>query len=236
MKATLVLLGILITLSMPFAPHAAEPLFGGIDLADVWVRSGAQEYYRIFGHWPTSWQAVTDAKLVQVPLRTVFGLPVNPDDGSLDHPFDIQYVVSNNGANASIAKLIDTGTLRKTEITAIENPGTYAELFEDIEGEQYQEALGSTGRLTQLSIANLCNRSMMFYSHVHGDLPATWQELVSSGLFPIDANSLNPLTGSRFAGDGSPNDLKLIHRDSPDAVSNVFVVDDSGNTSWGLFF
>jgi len=48
------------------------------------------------------------------------------------------------------------------------------------------------------------------FQAVHGRIPRDWDELVDSGLGPIDRQSLNPVTLKPFAGDGSPDDLIYV--------------------------
>jgi hypothetical protein len=46
-----------------------------------------------------------------------------------------------------------------------------------------------------------------YYRDVYGDYPKSIEELQSSGLSPVNADSINPVTGTPFRFDGAANDV-----------------------------
>lgn len=56
------------------------------------VVSGVQAHHRVWGQWPSSWREVVEAQLVQIPLLSLDGQIIDPDDGTLDSTWDLLYL------------------------------------------------------------------------------------------------------------------------------------------------
>jgi hypothetical protein len=101
-------------------------------------------------------------------------------------------------------------------------------------GEAYKSAVQDVNRRIQWGITGILEDSLVHYYIEHKlQVAPTFDELLASGLTPIDANSINPLTGTRFYGDGRPIDFGYQPRG--DAVF-FLPTDSAGNYPWDMSF
>jgi len=197
---------------------------------------GIQAYYKVYSQWPANWQAVRDTGLVQVLLHGPNGQVIDPDDSALDFPGDIRYLGSHEGKPPSLVKLCDFDGMY-TRTIRIAAPVTYLELIQAAPPEVvelYGPAAQDVNRRIQWGIAGILEDSLMYYYIAHDrHVPPSFDDLLASGLTPIDATSINPLTGTRFFGDGRPNDFWF----EPYGDSVFFLPTDSeGKHPWNMSF
>jgi hypothetical protein len=71
--------------------------------------------------------------------------------------------------------------------------------------------------LRLFAICGLLEDTLRQYTMANGEQPASIDEFLGSGFAPIDRNSINPVTGERFAFDGAPRDLFIGLSSEPPA-------------------
>ena len=179
------------------------------DIAALQMQIALQYYYKIYEHWPTSWQDIVDVGIFQVPLRGFHNEVIDPDDSKLDFEGDLFYdALSSTGDKAKIRELIliDGMSINyidvphyatyNEQLTALADYVSYAPWF-----------LERPERLRYLAILGMCNAQLLQYYHVHEHYPYTWADFINSGLAPVSWSSVNPLTGNPFYGDGRSSDV-----------------------------
>jgi hypothetical protein len=191
-----------------------------VDVARHQLQLGMQYYYMVYGYWPASWQDVVRAKLIQVPLVGFQGQIIDPDDQSLDFEGDCYYDVSTaTSQQVQLLQLLDISGMYIDHIV-IPHFTTYEELFMDLEN--YKLPPAEIAVMRQLNfkqyfaIIGISRSGLDLYYRVYGHYPSTWMDFLNSGLAPINRESINPMTGNPFYGDGRAGDLYYEYL-SPDA-------------------
>jgi hypothetical protein len=219
------------------ATAAKPPAVDGDETMDILfaqshIVSGAVYYYKVYGQWPLTWNEVVSAGLCQTELLTPAGLPVNPDDGSLDFQYDCTYKCDARQSNPAVAVSLDfkNGGTHSAEIPA---PRSYAFTLSFIEpgspGYEFVESYRSDPeRLKQWAIVGMIWLGLRQYRDLHGDYPHDLQEFLQSGIGTVDAASINPVTNEVIKGDGSANDIVYEYVDIPDVMPTILPVDADG--------
>jgi hypothetical protein len=199
----------------------------------MWLINLPSYYYRIYEEWPETWSDVEDAGLCQVSIFAPDdGTVIDPDDGTWSFPGDIAYVYTGKNTRPVIKSV---GAADGTVITTREVSDymqSYAEWFQNntIDPTKYEGYAERTDLLTMFAIKHIIIRALGPYSIVHGHVPETWEDLLASGMMPIDENAINPLTGGPFYGDGRPNDF--IYKCIAENGCDIQITDENGDTPW----
>ena len=197
------------------------------------IDEAPQAYYKVFGKWPESFQAIIDEGLIRENL-TLDGVHViTPDDGVLDGPYDRLY--KYNGPQTP-PQIVFQGQISLSEAaqnnpvavaTSINYPdGTAASSLPDLkEGvvfawqnrrymdghsdsmfpESSRRYSGNLEAYKLMAIAYMCMLGSSDYKSIYGDFPSNedWGSFVDSGFCPVTSDMLNPLSGKPFSADGS---------------------------------
>jgi hypothetical protein len=209
------------------------------DVARHWASTGPSLYYKAYGKWPAAWSEIVKAGIITAPLLNVHGKPISPDDDSFDFESDLHYVYKGEQMRPVIA--ISSSSMRAksgVEFDTLERPDTYAERFGTPphgwtaeENSTFVELAKQKHRYQQIAVFEAHVIGSTMYRQIHGRSPASWQELQESGLSPLAPGTINPLTGKRWAGDGSPNDI--LFRNDPAKNEWAFLItDEHGATPW----
>lgn len=191
------------------------------------VMQAIEEYFRLFGHWPHSWQDVRESGLVQVSFSGPKEEQIDPDDGKLDLPGDILYIPASSAEEVPHVSILPQLAGFPPNEQALQVPHTFAELYAQISPElrgNLPEPDDEAG-WKLISIAALLRLSIEDFFTEHGRLPGTFQELISSGLTPIDLQSISPVTGKSFTGEGQVGDFQFSIETStrPNSVSYMLL-------------
>jgi hypothetical protein len=184
---------------------------GSVNVASQMVQSGLQGYYRVFGVWPDSWQAVINAGLFQTQLVGYQLEAIDPDDPELTFYGDLYYdSTTKNDEKVRLFELMELSGPSIESILVAPSP-PYSILLDTIwrdsggvlERDKY---LGDVRWLKFLSIRAGLNSSIGIFRMTHRRYPADLDELFDSGVSLVDRASINPLTGEEFQFDGSEFD------------------------------
>jgi hypothetical protein len=178
------------------------------------VSGGITSYFRLHGQWPENWRAVVNDGIHQSWLLAVNGRDVDPDDGVLDFVGDVSYTVRTDG-KAQIDVLLEESEAPVGWI--VDRPATYEADFTQWEslsnlesrGITYVPFLANEKLMRQFAIVGAMNYGVRLFYLQHRRVPRDIDEFIVSGFSPINRSSINPVTGSTFLFDGSPNDLSF---------------------------
>lgn len=182
-----------------------------------WLKAGLYSYYSLYGKWPDKWADVVDTGLFQTSLINAESQPVDPDDPSLDFFGDLFYTPPQPGENQARISVMRNIRGIVTKYYVLDPPATIQQTYTWMLGNSpaqaqsemssyYSSRLMNASWLKQVALATMLMKGLDLYRIVHGHCPYTWDEYLASGLAPITAASINPVTGQHFKGDGSPND------------------------------
>lgn len=184
---------------------------GILDIATSQLQVGLQQYYAVYGEWPTAWQDVIDVGIFQVQLRGYQMQVIDPDDGELDFNGDLAYdpAVRADGS-VVVQQILDVNGV-VTKQTEVQPPATYAEVYPALQQLATWEDLSVQFEdekwLRQFAILGMINQGIFIYRKLYGEYPAELADLLRSGLSPIDFDSINPLTGVPYNFDASELDI-----------------------------
>jgi len=211
--------------------------------AMTWMLEAPRAYFRVFETWPETWGTIEQAGLIQVELLNPEGGTFDMDDHTWNGMTDYHYVYQGTGKCPMIMTATKANSNKVIHAVLDEPAKTYLEWFEWASGfareraavtnadysdyNDFTEYEGDQQLLSLFAIRDLLDVSIGWYCSLHKQPPKTWKELMESGLAPIDENSINPKTGERFKGDGSPYDFE--YRLSEDGKYFLRVVDRDGN-------
>jgi hypothetical protein len=188
-------------------PYSRE---GGFqEMAAHWIQHGAMYYRAEHGIWPESWRAVIDDGLFQATLYSPFGDVIDPDDGSIDHPCDAVY--NQNGLDAKVLKNVVLRVPSRIETVDIFPMESYESVFSALSVSKPEtnpgEILDDPRHLKLCAMAGMLRVSLEDFYTLRDRYPATLHELTHSGIGCFGSDSLNPLTGKPFEGNGRPLDF-----------------------------
>jgi hypothetical protein len=215
--------------AMVLQPVATPDGVGEFNYDCTYLLSGARHFYRVFGRWPLSWREVCDCGLFQARLVLPGGSEIDPDDPAPPAvPGEVRFrpaadagstptVLSCYASTAGQPGAPAAEGVVEVHSTSLERGNTYADMFQAKAAIQNEEVLaamnkqiayltGDPKRLLQLGLGDMILDGLMLYRMVHGDYPRTWQEFITSGISPVGADSINPLTGQVLRCDGSIGD------------------------------
>jgi hypothetical protein len=200
----------------PDDPGASTLRSSHADVALMMAQLGVGYYFRVFETWPDSWSQVTSAGLVQIPLYGFKMESIDPDDGTwgsggAGFNGDIAYLPPNAGEPPMLAQLSNTESM-ELNYYKVGKPQTYRSMLTvfsefDEKSPELANYIGDLPRLKLFAILGISRECLRLYHQLHRTYPASWEEFLASRLAPIDANSINPVTGHRFFGDGRANDV-----------------------------
>jgi len=219
---------IILLAGLPAAAAQGGGLHSPLLLASYLVFGGIYQYYQVYERWPVHWLEVAQSGLVQAPLQSDAGEPINPDDGRLDFFGDITYEYVPGVSGPQVSIMLDR-SLATPHVTALSPPLSYRELFAAVPP-ALQPSLPSAddkARLLQLGLTALCHEGISRYASAHANIfPGSWEQFLDSGFAPLTDTSINWLTGEVFYGDGRANDLlyQLVG-----LGFEILACDDAGN-------
>ena len=198
----------------------------------TWMAVAPAAYYKVYGEWPEAWSAIVNAGLFQVPLKGAMGETIDPDDESFDFNGDMAYhyrgpqtkpLIQNAGTRGGL-------TVHAEEVT--DAPYSYADYLTDFgyDEDVYGPLIEQPDRLKMCALQRMLLGAVGWFSRTHGRVPLTWNELITSGLTPIDEHSVNPITGGPFYGDGRANNF--LYESDGEHWYNIQVTDENGDTPW----
>lgn len=211
--------------------------------AVTWLAMAPQAYYRVYGVWPETWQALRASGLMQVDLLSPEGYVIDPDDAKWDGVYDTRYVY-RGPKQAPLLVTKPDGKLEKSEEIGLPAWTIQQYLTEQgqLDGQDYSFLSREEGRVKLIALRAMLAEAIRLFGEQYGRLPSGMDELLQSGLAPLDAASLNPLTGAPFKGDGSANDYRYetfkAGRYAQNAGGRWFrlvIIDGEGN-AWRLEF
>lgn len=181
------------------------------DVALSAVQAGVQAYYLIHGHWPQSWALVIEEGIHQAPLPAFAGGTIDPDDPNLDFNGDLHYLPGESG-QAQVLEMQDLFGGNTVYSCSLMPPAmTYDDMFNlplpAGMADEYRPFLQDEEMLRLFAILHCVKDSLLVYRDVHGQVPADWADLCSSGLAPTGLQGVNPVTGQAIRGDGSAGDI-----------------------------
>lgn len=191
------------------APSERQPVVYRVSYGNA--LSATIRYFKVYEKWPTSWSDVRSAGLCPAALRTPDGKAVDPDDGTLDFDDDFTFEPPVSGQPPRLVLRMDAleaGLLDQE----VPTPSSYSDILGRLEegnpGYELVDAyLNDPARLTQWAIAGQLIHRIETYRYLKGHFPKTLDEYLASGMAVIGVDSVNPLTGRTYAGDGSANDF-----------------------------
>lgn len=204
---------------------------GVIDYELYWVKAGLCTYYQLKGRWPDKWEDVVKEGIFLSDLVTVEGHIIDPDDSKMDYFGDVYYTPLGDGeVDARFTYVYDMDGMQIKQFV-LEPPTTFADQYtwmaengqltrNNEKAKKYISALvQDPQRMKQIALATMLYKGIRLYNVIHGQPPATWNEYINSGLAPIKGDSINPVTGELFRGDGSAGDF-LYKCYSPGEIGN----------------
>ncbi|MCB1221529.1 MAG: hypothetical protein H7A35_06890 [Planctomycetales bacterium] len=223
----------------------------------VFISEAPQAYFKVFGEWPETFQAIIDEGLIRDNLTIDGEHVISPDDGILDGYYDRLYIYRGPQTPPQIATM---GSVKLSEnaqehadstgfistlpdgSTAMSLPNlkplhVYAEQSKrKLESDPDLNANASEARYggnlaahKLMAIAYMCMVGSGEYHAVYGTFPANedWEQFVDTGFCPVTSDMLNPATGMPFNTDGSPFSLDFMHL--PNGSFTVSVHGDNGD-------
>jgi len=207
---------------------------GYMDFAAGHMNWALHSYYRVYERWPATWSELVDKGLFQVDLIALSGDVIDADDGTFDCFGDVYYFPPNRYTDDAFIAKINYLNGMTVSYLKIKAPKPYDQHFREL-WEQY----GAKGRYENskfaywvktedhkkfIGLLSVCMWALRTYYSVHGDYPHTWQEFLDSGLAPIDADSVNPLTGGPIYADSRPLDLSYEYFPAKNSQPQYFML------------
>lgn len=200
----------------------------------TWLAVAPVAYYKVYGEWPENWSAIADAGLFQVSLASASGEPIDPDDGSFDFNGDMAYHYRGPQTKPLIQRAGARGGLIVQAEEVADAPYSYAHYLTNFGYEEQAELYGplveQPERLKMFALQRMLIFAVGWFSRLHGRVPLTWKEFMTSGLTPIDEHSVNPITGGPFYGDGRASNF--LFQSDGEHWYNIQVTDDQADTPW----
>ncbi len=191
------------------------------------VEFGLHAYYKVYGTWPQSWQAVVDAGLWQTEIPSRDGSRVDPDDPTIDFFDDVYYSASQSFGSDGKARIMVGGNPGSQPIRTIllDPPKTFDSYFTEVDGHvgsNLSSSYTSDLEMKRLfailgEVSSLCG----IYYTVHQQWPQSLDSFLSSGLSPVNKDSINPVTGQRFRFDGSSGDCIVTFSEAGPQLSHT---------------
>ncbi len=207
-----------------------------VNVAQAMVTHSCNRYYKVFGRFPETWSQLTDSGLQEAQLYGYLMQEIDPDDGSLDFNSDV-YLENNKGQ--LYCHWLDPITGQPSRIR-LQFPKTYTHDIDtmrnslDLSSEQdgrLEEYATSESRQLQFAHIGLMREFIGIFHDVKGYYPSSIDEFLSSGLSPINRDTVNPLTGYPYEFDGSFNDIEFQVNEM---FSTVTHMDQDGRFSVGI--
>lgn len=177
-----------------------------LDLPFSSAQFGLHAFQQVFGRWPQTWSEVVEAGLWQARLYGPQFETIDPDDREIDFGGDVVYEHLATGPKLhTMRRTLQTIPLYKVRSFK----ESYQRIVDAGLGGSPADAalLEDESRLKLLAIVGACKSTLDNYTRLHRYPPATFDAFLRSGFGPISADSINPVTGQRFYGDGRANDV-----------------------------
>jgi hypothetical protein len=215
-------------------PSARNPgMF--VKAAESLVINSVVRYYTVYGVYPETWSDVRQSGICQVELTrdgdNIFSL-----DNELNGSWDAQYVYAGAQSPPTLVSNSSDGPI------SLSLAGTSASTWDEVATKQLalatsEESSARSRRILAdkrvqrlLALKGMVGESIHLYIEVHGQPPQSWQNLLDSGLCAIDADSVNPVTGGMFEGNGGRNDFLYEYTDEFGYRLQIF--DEFGEPYW----
>lgn len=207
----------------------------GVNIALRLVQEGVYAYQYAYGTWPSSWSEVVDAGICQVSLTSPQGFPVDPDDGSLDFMWDVSYIPAADYYSTPTTVTIMDINGPYTSTDPFESNDSLEQMVADMSpelAENYMGLIDNPDWRTLAAIRRYCNNMIIEHYHLKGW--PIWDEFYGSMWCPIDARSVNPLTGGGLKIDGSPDNL-VVTIANKEGMPSLQLTDHNGETTFGIY-
>ena len=201
------------------------------------IQLGLIAYYRVYAEWPKSWQQVVEAGLFQVPLVGYFCEPINPDDPSLDFVGDLYYDSTLREDNSVRVMCLAYREGSIVDQIVVEPPVIFTDMFTAM------DAIADYGLSCYLEYPNWLKffairtsiiNNLDNYRMLNDEFPEDIIDFLDSELGPIDANSINPLTGDYFYFDGRP--LNFFYERVDEKNYRLWYADECGELIKPAFY
>ncbi len=180
-----------------------------IDLSHSWIQIGTMQYRAVHGRFPEHWSEVIKEGLVQAPLLTLDGKPIDPDDGRIDYPGDMIYLLGNDGEAVLRHSVLLGGQGKITDFKIFAKP-SYLKILGSPVAPEHAGDLASNQqaqRLRMMGFAGVYRLAAEDYRSIYDRYPKSFEELADSGVCPLPTGSINPISGRPFKGQGADWDV-----------------------------
>jgi hypothetical protein len=180
------------------------------------VKLGLFYFHKVYERWPSSWQEVRDSGIFQAEIPGFDLMPLNPDNSEITDYGQVYYSPPSNPESNPVvmtAEYLNGFHIRVEPANGYMK--TYAVSFRDYDEHNadkpgreaiYSSYLNDENLLKLFAILGIMTQNIGLFQNVNGHLPVDMQEFMASGFSPVDANSINPVTGQPFRFDGSVGD------------------------------
>jgi hypothetical protein len=226
---------LILTITAPSNSFGADQQ-RGVNAARYYVDHAPVYYHAIFGRWPATWSEVKQSGLFQNELISYAGNKIDPDDRKLDGLYDIVYSYSTRSNQPPSVHEYFEAAGRPERVTSL--CAAIQPLAELVGNSDYRQLANNRDAQVHLALASMLNMSIMFFETKHDRYPATWDELLQSGLAPLGTGSSSALTGKKFQGSGAAGDFafKVIRDDEGNSTGAFVTWVDTSGTPVRIFF
>jgi hypothetical protein len=189
---------------------------GGVaNVADSQVRNAIDAFQLVYGRNPGSWAEVVDSGLFDNELRGFQMEAIDPDDASIDFVSDLYIDAGTQLDHDGNILLLDYWNRNTVDVggPVIEKGVSYKSRIADTltyagdQSELIETWLKNEPQLIQFGHVHQLLAALTVYQWVNGKYPKTLTELIETGVGPLNAGSINPMTGQPYKFDGSRGDL-----------------------------
>ncbi len=191
---------------------------GAVDVADSQVRNAVKAFQLVYGRNPETWAEVLASGLFDNELLGYGMQRIDPDDSSIDFMGDLSLRSEPATGIDNQLLLLNYWNTVTLDVGApmIEMHERYEDLLraagesQDLDADQLSIIdawLGDDGQMIQFGHVRQLTYAVLIYQAINGVYPATLQDLVDSGVGPLRAGALNPVTHEAYRYDGSKGDI-----------------------------
>jgi hypothetical protein len=187
---------------------------------------------------------VVDDGLIDVTLVNLDNQPIDPDSNRLNYYGDVHYSTQQGNNDPQMVRMALTDG-QANKITSIPKPVTLAEQEAQARqvldehgkpefAEKLVNSLGTEQARRQFATEMLLRQGIKLYNVMYGRYPDSLAELLASGIGPFTPQSINPLTGHAYKGDGSALDFAYYATPEQECEAAAFYlrsVDAQGHES-----
>lgn len=189
---------------------------GGVaNVADSQIRNAIDAFQLVYGRNPASWAEIVDCGLFDNELRGFQMEAIDPDDANIDFVGDLYIDAETQLDHDGNILLLDYWNRSTIDVggPVIEPGASYESRIADTltyagdQRELIDAWLANEQQLIQFGHVHQLLAALTVYQWVYGKYPKTLMELIETGVGPLHADSINPMTGLPYRFDGSRGDL-----------------------------